>query len=100
MKAFILSLFLTTSCLAETVIIPVQDFLLTHQNFLPPKFNFNSALNGTIDISNSPKLNRKQKKELEKELIYLIEELYPDVENIKIWNGNIIFKVEGEKRID
>jgi hypothetical protein len=97
MKSFILALFLTTSACAETIILPVQDLLFEHQNYLSPKFNLGSALHGRVEVGQPPKMNRKTRKELENALIYLLEDEYPDLQSLRIWQGNVIIQLKDNK---
>jgi len=97
MKAFVLALFLTASASAETIILPVQDLLFEHQNYLPPKFNLGTALEGRAEVGQPPKMDRKTRKELEKALLELLEDEYPDLESIRIWQGNVIIKYTPQK---
>ena len=57
MKTFLLSLFITASAAADTLIIPVQDLLFDIPNFTnAPRFNLGAALNGAIDIESPKKM--------------------------------------------
>lgn len=94
MKALIAALFITASASAETIIIPVQDLLFEIPNFTnAPEFALNDALNGNFTPQNPQKMDRKTRKELEKKLINLMWDFYPDAESIKIFNGNMIVRM-------
>jgi len=94
MKSFILALFLATSASAETIIIPVQDLLFEIPSYAnAPNFDLNSALQGQW-IPESPKRSdRKSQKKIEKQLIDMMWEEYPDAQSIRIWKGNLILKI-------
>jgi hypothetical protein len=88
------ALFITTSVHAETVILPVQDLLFEVPSFAnAPKFGFNDALNGEFVPENPKRSERKSKKEMEKKLIEMMWEEYPDARSIRIWKGNLIIKL-------
>ena len=96
MKSMIISLSLLLSApavAAETVVIPIQDLLMTIPNFdNAPDFNLNESLNGGMPIGNSTKEKRESRKERERRLIELLQEMYPDAK-IRIWNGNLIVRI-------
>lgn len=96
MKSMIVSLALllsTPASAGETIIIPVQDLLMTIPNFdNAPDFNLNESLNGGMPIGNSPKAKRESKRERERRLIELLQDMYPDA-SIRIWNGNLIVRI-------
>jgi hypothetical protein len=96
MKSMIISLSLllsTPAMAAETVVIPIQDLLMTIPNFdNAPDFNLNESLNGGMPIGNSTKEKRESRKERERRLIELLQEMYPDAK-IRIWNGNLIVRI-------
>ena len=78
---------------AETIIIPVQDILMSVPNFdNAPDFNLNAALNGGMPIGNSQKSKRESKREQEKRLIEFVQDMYPDA-TIRIWRGNLIVRI-------
>jgi hypothetical protein len=91
----ILTAFLiTTSVHTETVILPVQDLLFEIPSYKnAPRFAFNDALNGEFVPENPKKSERKSKKEMEKKLIEMMWEEYPDARSIRIWKGNCIIKL-------
>lgn len=94
MKSFIAALFISASASAGTIIIPVQDLLFEIPNFTnAPKFSLNQALNGNFVPETPNKIDRKTRKELERKLIDLMWEEYPDAESIRIWNGNMIVRM-------
>lgn len=90
MKSILLSLilFFVPIANAETIIIPVQDLLLEVPNFEAPKHGFNAALNGQYTVTQINK--SKRDKNIEKKLINLAWDVYPDATNIRIWRGNFI----------
>ena len=94
LKACILSLFVTATAAAETLILPVQDLLYEIPNFSnAPSFNLNEALTGNFSPENPKKVDRKAKRELERKLIDFMWDQYPDAESIRIWNGNMIIRM-------
>lgn len=90
--ASIILFFCITVAKAETVIIPIQDLLFEVPSFNSPKFNLNAVLNGGVPIGEIPK-SKREKKEVEKKLIDLAYEIYPDASSIRIWKGNFIIKL-------
>lgn len=96
MKSMIVSLSLllsTPAVAAETVVIPIHDLLMTIPNFSnAPDFNLNESLNGGMPIGNPTKAKRESRKERERRLIELVQEMYPDA-TIRIWNGNLIVRI-------
>ena len=94
MKALVAALFITASAGAETIIIPVQDLLFEIPNFTnAPEFALNDALNGNFTPQNPKRTDRQTRKELEKKLINLMWDHYPDAESIRIFNGNMIVRM-------
>jgi hypothetical protein len=94
MKSIIAALFISASASAGTIIIPVQDLMFEVPNFTnAPKFNLGSALNGNFVPETPKKMDRKTRKELERKLIDLMWEEYPDAQSIRIWNGNMIVRM-------
>ena len=93
MKSIVLALLLTASASAETMIFPVQDLLLEHPNFTAPDFSLNSALNGQATPGNPPKSVRESKREMERKLIDLMWDEYPNAQSIRIWRGNLIVRI-------
>jgi hypothetical protein len=94
MKTFLLSLFITASAAADTLIIPVQDLLFEVPNFTnAPRFNLGAALNGAIDIESPKKMDRKSRKKLESNLIDMMWDEYPDAISIRIWHGSLIVRM-------
>jgi hypothetical protein len=93
MKSIVLALLLTASASAETIILPVQDLLLEHPNFVAPDFSLNSALNGQATPGNPPRSVRESKKQIERKLIGIMWDEYPDALSIRIWNGNMIVRM-------
>lgn len=94
MKSLIAALLLTASASAETIIIPVQDLMFEVPNFTnAPKFQLGAALNGNFVPETPKRMNRKTKRELEKKLINIMWDQYPDAQSIRIWNGNMIVRM-------
>lgn len=94
MKSLIAALLLTTSASAETIIIPVQDLMFEVPNFTnAPKFELGAALNGNFVPETPQRMDRKTKRELEKKLINIMWDEYPDAQSIRIWNGNMIVRM-------
>lgn len=94
MKSMIAALLLTASASAETIIIPVQDLLFEVPNFTnAPKFELGAALNGNFVPETPQRMDRKTKRELEKKLINIMWDEYPDAQSIRIWNGNMIVRM-------
>lgn len=90
MKSIVLTLLLTASASAETLIFPVQDLLLEVPNFTAPDFSLNSALNGRATPGNPPRSVRETKREIERKLINLLWDEYPNAKSIRIWRGSLI----------
>ena len=94
MKSLIAALLLTASASAETIIIPVQDLMFEVPNFTnAPKFQLGAALNGNFVPETPKRMDRKTKRELEKKLINIMWDEYPDAQSIRIWNGNMIVRM-------
>ena len=94
MKSLIAALLLTASASAETIIIPVQDLMFEVPNFTnAPKFQLGAALNGNFVPETPKRMDRKTKRELEKKLINIMWDQYPDAQSIRIWNGNMIVRM-------
>ncbi len=97
MKALLLSLFITASACAETLVIPVQDLLFEIPQFTnAPDFNLNAALNGSFVPETPKRVDRKTAKQLEKRLINMLWDEYPDAQSIRIWNGSVIIRLPNE----
>jgi hypothetical protein len=93
MKSILLALLLTASASAETIILPVQDLLHEVPNFTAPDFSLNSALNGQAIPGNPPKSVRESKRDMERKLINLMWDQYPNAQSIRIWRGNLIIQI-------
>jgi hypothetical protein len=50
-------------------------------------------VNGNFVPETPKKMDRKTRKELERKLIDLMWEEYPDAQSIRIWNGNMIVRM-------
>ena len=97
LAALILSLALAMPVMGSTIVVPVSDLLFEVPQFdNAPRFNLNQALNGNWTPENPRKKDRKTQKELERKLIDLMWEEYPDSESIRIWRGNLIIKLPKE----
>lgn len=97
MKALLLSLFITASACAETLVIPVHDLLFEIPQFTnAPDFNLNAALNGSFVPETPKRVDRKTAKQLEKRLINMLWDEYPDAQSIRIWNGSVIIRLPNE----
>lgn len=97
LAALILSLALAMPVMGTTIVVPVSDLLFEVPQFdNAPRFNLNQALNGNWTPENPRKKDRKTQKELERKLIDLMWEEYPDAESIRIWRGNLIIKLPKE----
>lgn len=82
-------LMFTLPCRAERLIIPVQDLLIEVPNFEAPKLNLGSSLQGQYQITDIKK-EKRNKKAIEKKLINIMYDQYPDAKNIQILNGVMI----------
>lgn len=93
-EQLIAALLLTASASAETIIIPVQDLMFEVPNFTnAPKFELGAALNGNFVPETPQRMDRKTKRELEKKLINIMWDEYPNAQSIRIWNGNMIVRM-------
>ena len=92
-QTFIFSLLLTaTPVKAETIIFSVEDLLFEHPNYIAPSFSLTSPLEGRVEIGRDSVSERKTRKEVEKSLLNLLWEEWPDAESIRIWRGNVIVR--------
>ena len=97
MKAFLLSLMLTGSACAETLVIPVQDLLCDIPQFTnAPRFNLGGALQGQWTPETPKRTDRPTQRQLEKKLINMLWNEYPDAESIRIWHGSVIIRLPNE----
>ena len=97
MKAFLLSLLLTGSACAETLVIPVQDLLFDIPQFTnSPQFNLGGALQGQWTPETPKRTDRPTQRQLEKKLINMLWNEYPDAESIRIWHGSVIIRLPNE----
>jgi hypothetical protein len=97
MKAFLLSLMLTGSACAETLVIPVQDLLFEIPQFTnAPQFNLGGALQGQWTPETPKRTDRPTQRQLEKKLINMLWDEYPDAESIRIWHGSVIIRLPKE----
>jgi hypothetical protein len=94
LAALVLSLALASSAMATTIVVPVADLLFEIPQFNgAPRFDLNEALNGAWTPESPRKTDRKTKRELERKLINMLWDEYPDAQSIRIWNGNVIIKL-------
>lgn len=87
---------LTPSAVAsETIVIPVQDMLFVCPDFDDaPDFDLNRGINGQGEFIGNKKTPKKIKtrREVERELISLIEALYPTAK-VRIVGDNLIIRI-------
>ena len=77
--------------MGETFIVPIDDILMEIPYFTnAPDFNLNNGLQGNLPIGNSTKQPRN--KVSEQEILDVAWMLYPNAENIRIWNKKLIIK--------
>lgn len=86
---FIFTLIFVLPCKAERLIIPVQDLLIEVPNFEAPKLNLGASIQGQYQITDIKK-EKRNKKSIEKKLINIMYNEYPDAKNIQIINGVMI----------
>lgn len=97
MKALLLSLMFTGSACAETLVMPVQDLLFEIPQFTDaPRFNLGGALQGQWTPETPKRQDRLTQRQLEKKLINMLWDEYPDAESIRIWHGSIIIRLPNE----
>jgi hypothetical protein len=80
---------------AETIVIPVQDMLFVCPDFDDaPDFNLNRGINGQGDFIGDKKPTKKTKsrKETEKELVSLVEMLYPNAK-VRVIGDNLVIRM-------
>jgi hypothetical protein len=97
MKSLILSLtllFTPAAFAAETIVIPVQDMLFVCPDWDDaPDFNLNSSLNGRDFIGEKKRSNKtKSRRDVERELVSLIEALYPTAK-VRIVGDNLVIRI-------
>ena len=91
--SFCLMISFSSSVRGETIIIPVNDLLFEIPDFKnAPDFNMTSALNGSWTPELKEKTVRKNRRQLEKKLVDIMWDEYPDAQSIRIWNGNMIIR--------
>ena len=84
-------IFLPRPTMGETFIIPIDDILMEIPYFTnAPDFNLNNGMQGHLPVGNSTKQPRK--KIPEQEILDLAWMLYPNAENIQVWNKKLIIK--------
>ncbi len=96
MKSLILIIVLlfTRPSFGETIILTIQDFLHEVPNYTnAPRLNLVAAINGQVILEPSKNITRKTKREMEKNIINMLWEEYPDALSIRIWNGKILIKL-------
>lgn len=76
---------------AETLILPVSDLLFEITNFdNAPEFDLNQAITGQNFLGDLKKLPKDKRKKIEKQLIDMVWEYYPDATSIRLFRGNIL----------
>lgn len=88
-----ITLLISSASHSETLIIPIKDLLFEVPNFDAPKFNINEAVNGQYDVK-LPEKQKRSTKNIEKKMIRLAYDIYPDAQSIRIFNGNFIIKLD------
>lgn len=97
MKSLLLAFVCTltpSAVAAETIVIPVQDMLFVCPDFDDaPDFDLNQSVNGRdfIGDKKTPK-KTKTRRDVERELISLIEALYPTAK-VRIIGDNLIIRI-------
>jgi hypothetical protein len=77
--------------LGQTYIIPIDDLLMEIPYFSnAPEYNFNDGMQGNLPVGTHTKQPRK--KIPEQEILDLAWTLYPNAENIRVWNKKLIIK--------
>lgn len=95
--ALVLGLGLVSPAKGETIVIPVQDLLFQIPQFTnAPEFDLNAALNGSFVPETPKRVDRKTAKQMEKKLINMLWDEYPDAQSIRIWNGSVIIRLPNE----
>ena len=95
--ALALSLALAAPVGAATIVIPVQDLLFEIPQFTDaPRFNLGGALQGQWTPETPKRQDRLTQRQLEKKLINMLWDEYPDAESIRIWHGSIIIRLPNE----
>ena len=87
----IILIFLPRPTMGETLIIPIDDLLMEIPYFSnAPEYNFNNGMQGNLPVGTHTKQPRK--KIPEQEILDLAWMLYPNAENIQVWNKKLIIK--------
>ena len=96
MKSLLLAFVCTltpSAVAAETIVIPVQDMLFVCPDFDDaPDFDLNQSVNGRDFIGDKKTPKTKTRREVERELISLIEALYPTAK-VRIVGDNLIIRI-------
>ena len=96
MKSLLLAFVCTltpSAATAETIVIPVQDMLFVCPDFDDaPDFDLNQSVRGRDFIGNKKTPKTKTRREVERELISLIEALYPTAK-VRIVGDNLIIRI-------
>ena len=90
--AILIAFSIATTSVAETIILPIQDLLMEG-----PKFDLNSAINGTQN--SSIKKPAKDKKAFERKILSIAWDMYPDALYIRVLQGNLIIKLPENEQI-
>ena len=81
----------STPAKAETLILPVSDLIFEITNFdNAPEFYLNQAMAGQNFLGDLKKLPKDKRKKIEKQLIDMVWEYYPDATSIRLFRGNIL----------
>ena len=91
LAAILIAFSIATTSVAETIILPIQDLLMDIPSFEGPKFDLNSAINGTQN--SSIKKPAKDKKAFERKILSIAWDMYPDALYIRVLQGNLIIKL-------
>jgi hypothetical protein len=87
----VFSFLCSTPAKAETLILPVSDLLFEITNFNnAPEFYLNQAMAGQNFLGDLQKLPKEKRKKIEKQLIDIVWEYYPDATSIRLFRGNIL----------
>jgi hypothetical protein len=77
--------------LGQTYIVPIDDILMEIPYFTnAPEYNLNNGMQGSLPVGTHTKQPRN--KVSEQEILDLAWTLYPNAENIRIWNKKLIIK--------
>ena len=81
-----------TAFAGETIVVPVNDIIMTIPDFdNAPQYSMNGALFGGTPFNDNQPARRESRRDRERRLIELVEEMYPDA-IVRIYNGNLIVR--------